>query len=142
MHTPLDLRGYTSVNLAFDTRYDVQPGDTGFVFLTQDGYDLYVPSGGVFIGMQSAWTTINLNLDSFIGDQWYLGYYYQTDGSGVGDGIYVDNIQVTTNTGTIFYDNGEGSHDQWFLNTFNHEYDYPVAATTTTGSGAATPFQG
>ncbi len=129
----LDLRGYSSATISFSTKYDIKPGDEGWVFLTQDFNTYYLKK---YTGTQSNWATTSWDISGFTGDRWYFGFLYKTDASGVGNGFYVDNIKIDTNTGTIFSDNGENP-DRWQMFGFNLEDEYPIDTTTQTDNSGS-----
>ena len=137
MYTTLDLQGYTSATLNFSTKCDIESGDFVEVYFTQDFETFETVYYEEYNGTQFDWTTESLDISDFVGNQWYVGFYYETDESGVGDGFFIDNIQVNTDTGFIFSDDGESGPDQWVMDGFNLESDYIIDITTQTDNSGS-----
>ena len=77
----IDLRGYTSAILNFSTKYDIESGDFGEVFFISTDDNSYY--SWEYTGTQSDWATESLDLSDLIGDQWYFGFYYETNNDSV-----------------------------------------------------------
>ncbi len=91
--TTVDLTGYSSANLTFTHRYDIESGyDYAYVEASSDGTNWTQLAS--YTGSQTAWQTETLDLSPFAGGVVYLRFRLVTDYSVTYDGWYVDDVQV------------------------------------------------
>jgi hypothetical protein len=72
-------------------------------------------------GTELNWITKSYNLSKFFNGSCYVGFYYRTNDSGIGEGFYVDNIEITVDGETILDD--DGTNESWRLYGFTREND-------------------
>lgn len=125
MYLELDLQNNTTADLSFSTRYDIEEtGDFAIAFLSYDENIIELITWELIMnGSQSDWITKSYDLSSFTGKQCYIGFYYETDDSGIGEGFYVDNIEITVDNKRLFYDDGESGYQNWTLMGFTQRSD-------------------
>ena len=125
MYMELDLQNKTTATLTFSTRYDIkETGDFAIAFISYDENIIeLITLEMIFNGTQSDLFTKSYDLSSFTGEQCYIGFYYETDNSGIGEGFYVDNIEITVDSKIIFYDDGESGYNNWTLVGFTRISD-------------------
>jgi hypothetical protein len=118
MYKEIDLQDYSSAYLIFSSKYDIRPGDFVFVYFSKNNEKL---EGWYYSGYQENWTIKMEDLSSLLGSQGYIGFYYSTNATGIGDGFCVDDIQIYADDNTIFFDNCQNESGQWTLNGFIHK---------------------
>jgi PGF-pre-PGF domain-containing protein len=118
MYRVVDLGDCTAAYLNFSTKYDNEPGDfaIAFVSLDIDGNDDELISWEYLNGTESNWVNKSYNISKYLNGTCYVGFYYDTNESGYGDGFYVDNIEITVDGTTIFED--DGTNESWILGGF------------------------
>ena len=130
----ISLSGASSATLEFKTKYSIESCSTcdfGYVGLSPDGQNLIIV--GKYSGNLSTWETKKIDISGGVGNQYYLVFLYDTDGSVAYDGWYIEDIKVTTNAGTIFSDTSD-SFANWdnigFSVVQQDFFSYPVLGTT------------
>ncbi|MCL7412368.1 MAG: PGF-pre-PGF domain-containing protein [ANME-2 cluster archaeon] len=124
MYLELDLQNTTTANLTFSTRYNIEEtGDFAIAFISYDNNIIELITWDILNGTQSDWITKSYDLSSFTGKQSYIGFYYETDNSGIGEGFYVDNIKITVDDKILLYDDGESGYGNWTLAGFTQRSD-------------------
>jgi PGF-pre-PGF domain-containing protein len=117
MYMKVDIGNCTAAYLDFSTTYDNEPGDFAVAFVSLD--ILYIDELIIWEylnGTQPNWITKSYNMSKYINGQCYVGFYYDTNDSGIGEGFYVDNIEITVDGETIFED--DGTNESWTLEGF------------------------
>ncbi len=124
MYMDLDLQDNDTATLSFSTKYDIEEtGDFAMPFISYDP-NIIELFGFKLNGTQTDWTIEDFNLTPFANSsiQEYIGFYYETDKSGtIKDGFYVDNIEITVNGETKFFD--DGTNESWIFRGFTPEND-------------------
>lgn len=96
VHTlPLDLSDAYFARVIFWHKYDIESGwDYGYVQVATDTSDgASWTTIGSFTGQQSSWVAETLNIPAdFMGQQVYVRFLLETDGSVTKDGWYVDDV--------------------------------------------------
>jgi len=120
MYKELDLKNCSTATLNFSTKYDIEEtGDFAIAFLTLNFSPLYGLEGKIN-GTEDDWIDESIDISTYKGFKWYVGFNYQTDTSGIGgEGFYVDNIIITVDGETILDDNG--TNESWTLDGFTRE---------------------
>jgi len=121
--TPFDLSNAYFARVIFHHKYDLESGwDFGYVQVATDTADNAAwTTIGSYTGTQSAWTAETLQIpSSFMGQQVYIRFLVETDGSVVRDGWYVDDVilqqdapltgAVLVNYGTTVLDTFPGAN--------------------------------
>lgn len=116
MYTEVNWQDCNSAKLMFLTKYDVALGDTASMFCSNDLNTMY---RWKYTGTKSDWTPDNpemIDITDYIGFK-YIGFWYQTDNSGVGDGFFVDKIQLYSPDldRNLLYDDGNNGDGLWIL---------------------------
>lgn len=91
---PFNLRNTTSVELYFDYFVDSQPvADAVFIGASTDGVNF---TGNAYSGFSAGWVRdAKIILNQFAGSQnVYVGVQFYSDAAIVGEGAYVDNIEL------------------------------------------------
>ena len=94
MYTEVNWQDCKSATLMFLAKYDIASGDNAYVFCSDETEgELCICEK--YTGTKSDWTPDNLEMIDITGciGYKYIGFWYITDNSGVGDGFFVDNIQ-------------------------------------------------
>ncbi len=96
LHTiAFDLSDAYFARVIFHHKYDIESGyDFGYVQVSTDSSDAAAwTTIGTFSGTQSAWVAETLNIPAdFMGQQIYVRFLLETDGSVTKDGWYVDDV--------------------------------------------------
>lgn len=97
---PLDLSlGYTSVELSFWTRYDLET-NYDYVYLEASTNGNSWTQLALFNGIQNTWQKRTYAINQYLGQSWVqLRFKFISDGSVVKDGIYIDDFHVLTTGG-------------------------------------------
>ncbi|WP_346839012.1 immune inhibitor A domain-containing protein [Microbulbifer sp. SAOS-129_SWC] len=123
MLVPVDLRGATSAKVDFKAWYDIeQDWDYAFVGvynaagLTPIAGNISTTSsphnqnpGYGITGASGGWKDAEFDLSAYAGQQFYLVFYYWTDGAVANPGFYADDIQVTADGATLLADDAESA---------------------------------
>ena len=121
VYMDLDLQDNDTATLSFSTKYDIEvTGDFALPFISYDP-NIIDLIGWKLNGTQTDWTIEDFNLTPFANSSnpEYIGFYYETNKtSTTRDGFYVDNIEITVNGETIFFDDGESGYSNWTFEGF------------------------
>ncbi len=133
---PVDLSGATSATLTFWNKYDIEEAwDFGFVQVsTDDGatwtslenanttfdhdpsaIDYVVDNLPGLTGHIDDWTQEFFDLSAYAGQEIWLAFRYATDWATLGNGWWVDDIEVTTDAGTVLFDDVESGMGAWMV---------------------------
>lgn len=122
VYMDLDLQDDDIATLSFSTRYDIEETkDFAMPFITYDPNIIIDLFGFKLNGTQTNWTIEDFNLTPYANSSYpeYIGFYYETnESSTTRDGFYVDNIKITVNGETIFFDDGESGYGNWTFGGF------------------------
>ena len=130
----VDLTGKTSAALSFWTWYDMEAQwDYGFVQVSTDGgitwtslpidgttsdivdegYPAIKPNMPGFTGNSGGWLSKTFDLKDYLGQSILLQFRYMTDWGTSLAGFYVDDIGVTADGATLFFDDVETLDSAW-----------------------------
>ena len=123
MYREVDLGDCTAAHLDFSTYYDNKPGDFAIAFVSLDINGKLI-SWEYLNGTEPNWITKSYNISKYLNGTCYVGFYYDTNDSGVGEGFYVDNIKITVDGTTIFED--DGTNETWIFEGFTREPMPPI----------------
>lgn len=118
----IDLTGYSNVNLTFQTWYAMETDwDYGYVAVSMNGniwnslpgtltttnnpYNNNLGNG--ITGSSGGWVKETMNLTPYAGKKILLGFRFKSDDYTNEEGWYVDDIDVTSGTMSIFSDDAE-----------------------------------
>jgi len=93
---PLDFSGTSQLQLQFATRFEIEPGDAGFVEL-KAGNGPWKVIAGPYSGFQPSWTEEKVDLSAFAGRApCFLRFRFQSDAiaSAAAMGWYIDDIEI------------------------------------------------
>lgn len=121
MLVPVNLSGASSARVNFQAWYDIeQDWDYAFVGvydaeglrpipgnITTDSSPHDQNPGHGITGASGGWVDAEFDLSAFVGQQFYLVFYYWTDGYVANPGFYADDIQVTVDDTVVLADNAE-----------------------------------
>lgn len=134
VHRPIDLSGATAAQLTFWTKFDIEEGwDFGFVQVSTDQgatwtslandhtTDVHDPSAIDYVvanlpgltGTIDEWRQETYDLSAYAGQQIWLSFRYATDWGTLGQGWWVDDIEVTKDGAAIFTDDVESGQGPW-----------------------------
>lgn len=113
MTTSMDLSGTSHPKLTFKTWYDIEENhDYSYVKVRTQGMGKWIaipgnitrgPGHGITgKSTDNQWTEAEFDLSDFAGKKIDLGFFSQTDGFNPRTGIYVGDIQVSSEENTIF----------------------------------------
>lgn len=134
MLVPVDLTGASSAKVNFQAWYDIeQDWDYAFVGV-YDAQGLRPIPGNIstetdpygqnpghgITGASGSWVDAEFDLSAFAGQQFYLVFYYWTDGYVANPGFYADDIQVTVDNTVVLTDNAE-TEGQFSLTGFTRD---------------------
>ena len=121
MLMPVNLSGATSANVSFKAWFDIETDwDYAFVAVynadglvsipgnittTSDPYGQN-PGHGI-TGASGGWVDAEFDLSAYAGQQFYLVFYYWTDGYVANPGFFADDINVTVDDSLVVADNAE-----------------------------------
>ena len=112
MTMEVDLGNSTEAYLNFSTKFENKPDDSAFaVVLKNIGGTVY--SWEYLNGSEPNWIPKSYNLSRFFNGTCYVGFYYKTNDSGISKGFWVDNIEITVDGVTIFFDDGVSGQSNW-----------------------------
>lgn len=116
MYTEVDWQNCNSAKMIFITKYDIASGDGACMFCSND---LKTLTSWTYTGTKSDWTSNDpemIDISEYIGYK-YIGFWYQTDDSGAGDGFYVDQIQLYSSDldRNLLFDDGNSGDGLWVL---------------------------
>ena len=104
----IDLTDALGASISFWAKWDIEQsydyaqilGNSGGVWTplcgkyTKPGGE-YQPSGQpLYEGVQSTWVKEEINLEDFLGDNLRIAFQMVSDGGVVGDGIYIDDVEI------------------------------------------------
>jgi immune inhibitor A len=133
-YRPVDLSGATSAELTFWHKFDIEEAwDFGFVQVSTDNgatwtslsnanttsehdpsaIEYVVDNLPGFTGYIDVWRQETFDLSAYAGQQIWLGFRYATDWATLGQGWWVDDIEVTANGATVFSDDVESGAGPW-----------------------------
>jgi len=134
VYRPVDLRGAATATLTFWNKYDMEESwDFGFVQVSTDNgatwvslanehttyehdpsaIDYVVANLPGFTGSSHGWRTETFDLSAYAGQQIWLGFRYATDWAVLENGWWVDDILVTADGATVFFDDVESGPGPW-----------------------------
>ena len=114
---PINITNVSSATLEFKTKFFMEnEHDFGYVVLSTDGINY--SNFEEYTGIKGDWSTIKIDLSSFIGQQLWIGFRYITDNTNSDNGWYIDDITVITNNGSIFKDFAD-NFTNWNENGFS-----------------------
>ncbi len=138
----VDLSGKSSAELSFWTWYDIEENwDFGFVQVSTDGgatwtsleiegttYDAVsdamesiVANLPGFTGNSGGWVAKTFDLSAYAGMSIELQFRYMTDWGTTFAGFYVDDIAVTADGETVFFDDVETEDAAWVVDGWTRE---------------------
>lgn len=138
----VDLTGKTSATLSFWTWYDIEENwDFGFVQVSTDGgatwkslsmegtTSVIDPSGMPtiaanlpgFTGNSGGWVNKTADLSAYAGQPILLQFRYMTDWGTTMAGFFVDDISVTADGASVFFDNVETVAPGWSTNGWTRD---------------------
>jgi parallel beta-helix repeat protein len=79
---------------------------------TDDGLN-WTAVGSSYSGNGQSWSNYDVSLDSYIGQTILFRMRFQTDGSVLGDGVYLDNLSLTVDGSEVFTDTFESGAGSW-----------------------------
>ena len=133
---PINLSDVSSATLEFKIKYSIETDfDYGYASISIDGinYSIYE----TYTGIISNWTTREIDLSDFAGQQIWIRFNYSTDEAVQYEGMYIDDIKIETNTGTKFNDTGN-SFANWdnigFSIATQNVGSYALGNTSSNGS--------
>ncbi len=91
---PISLVGYTSAQLSFWTKYDLE-SNYDYLHVEISNNNQEWTRLGRYSGLQSSWTEKSYSLNNFIGNAIYLRFRLTSDGSITKDGAYIDDFAVS-----------------------------------------------
>ncbi len=97
-----------------NTRCEHDPGWIGGLYGFPD--DLCGAGIGGFYGYNANWPdpeTQEFGLSAYAGESIYLRFWYMTDWASLYTGAFVDNVEVTADTTTLFFDDAESGDAKW-----------------------------
>ncbi|MDQ1145543.1 immune inhibitor A [Bacillus sp. SORGH_AS 510] len=139
MTTAVDLTGKTSATLDFDAWYKIEESwDFAFVQVSDDGgktwkslsnentrsdvvngvYPTIPENLPGFTGNSNGWQHQTFDLSAYAGKKIQLQYRYITDWGYSDTGLFVDNVKVTADGGTVLEDGAEASTPSFTLKGF------------------------
>lgn len=119
----VDLSGYSNANLTFYTWYSMETDwDYGYVGVSINGISWsYLPGtlsrntdpngnnlgNGVTGNTNGSWIRETMDLTQYAGNKILIGFRFMSDSAYNDEGWYVDDINITSGTTIIFYDDAE-----------------------------------
>ncbi|NJD78922.1 MAG: hypothetical protein FIB08_17820, partial [Candidatus Methanoperedens sp.] len=117
----INLTGVSNANLTFWTWYSMETDwDYGYVAvysgnrwtnlqgtLTTNSNPNSNNLGNGITGNSGEWIQETMNLTPFAGNNVYLGFRFKSDDATNAEGLYIDDIQVTSDTTNLFIDDAE-----------------------------------
>jgi len=91
---PIGLMGYTSAQLKFWTKYDIEANYDN-VFLEASVNGKQWTRIWKFTGSQSEWIEKSYSLNDYLNKSIYIRFRFVTDGSANKDGIYIDDFEIS-----------------------------------------------
>jgi len=122
MLTPVDLTGASSARVNFKAWYDIET-DWDYAFIAVYNADGLTPIAGNIstetspygqnpghgiTGASGGWVDAEFDLSAYAGQQFYLVFYYWTDGYVANPGFYADDIRVSVDDAVVLADDAEG----------------------------------
>ncbi|HMB44199.1 MAG TPA: SdrD B-like domain-containing protein, partial [Candidatus Methanoperedens sp.] len=103
---PISITNVSSATLEFKSKFLMENEHSfGYVVLSTDGRNY--SNFEEYTGTKADWSTIKIDISSFIGQQIWIGFRYITDNINSDNGWYIDDIAVITNNGSIFKDSAD-----------------------------------
>ncbi|MCX9081206.1 MAG: immune inhibitor A [Candidatus Methanoperedens sp.] len=103
---PINITNFTFATLEFKSKFLMENEHSfGYVVLSTDGRNY--SNFEEYTGIKADWSTIKIDISSFIGQQIWIGFRYITDTIDSDNGWYIDDIAVITNNGSIFKDSAD-----------------------------------
>lgn len=121
MLMPVDLSGTSSASVHFKAWYDIEV-DWDYAFVAVYNADGLTPIAGNLstetdpngqnpgfgiTGTSGGWVDAEYDLSAYAGQQFYLVFYYWTDGYVTNPGFYADDIQITADSAPVLVDDAE-----------------------------------
>lgn len=119
----INLTGYNNALLAFWTWYSVETDwDYAYVMVSNDSGNTWVHLNGThttsanpngknlgngITGTSSGWIRENMDLTAFAGKKIILAFRFISDPGNTGEGWYIDDINITSNSASIYFDDAE-----------------------------------
>ncbi|MCO6450023.1 MAG: immune inhibitor A [Caldilineales bacterium] len=134
VYRPVDLTGASTAELTFYHHYDIEEDwDYGFVQVSTDEgatwtslanentTDTYDPNAidyvidnlPGFTAHNDGWTMETFDMSAYAGQTVWLGFRYATDWGTLENGWWVDDIMVTADGNTVFFDDVESGQGPW-----------------------------
>ena len=139
MLVPVNLSGASSAKVTFKAWYDIeQDWDYAFVatynasglnpipgnISTESNPHGTNPGHGI-TGNSGGWVDAEFDLSAYAGQQFYLVFYYWTDGAVSNPGFFADDIQITVDDTVVLADNAE-SDGAFSLSGFTRNPGYTL----------------
>jgi len=117
----IDLTGASTATLDFFTKYEMETEyDYAYVEVSYDdgiSWDTLATYNDIN-SKWPGWDEKTISLDDYVDEIIYLRFRYQTDSSVVWEGFYVDDINVSADDETVFFDNAESGSGNWDMGGF------------------------
>ena len=146
----VNLTNISGANLTFITKYNIEQGwDFAYVevfngtcweqlngsymstYANPDAYAPgWVPGAPAYTGNSNIWLMETINLNKYINNSILLRFRYTTDDALVLEGIYFDNITITTDNGIVFFDDAE-ANNIWDFSGFTIESSTTIISAIT-----------
>ncbi len=137
----INLTGITGANLTFWTWYAMETDwDYGYVMVSDNGGNNWINLRGTLTtstdpngnnlgngitGSSNAWVQETMDLTPYAGKKLLLGFRFKSDAAANEEGWYVDDINITSGTTTIFSDDAESPQ---IIKTLSVNVTYPHLA--------------
>ncbi|WP_226668023.1 immune inhibitor A domain-containing protein [Microbulbifer aggregans] len=121
MLTPVNLTGASSATVKFKAWYDIEK-DWDYAFIAVYNADGLTPIAGNITttsspygqnpghgitGTSGGWVDAEFDLSAYAGQQFYLVFYYWTDGYVSNPGFFADDIEISVDDTVVLTDNAE-----------------------------------
>ena len=139
MFLPVDLSGASSAKVTFKAWYDIET-DWDYAYVTVYDGNEYTPIAGNIstetspnnqnfghgiTGASGGWVDAEFDLSAYAGQQFYLAFYYWTDGYVANPGFYADDIKISVDGGVALADDAE-SDGAFILDGFTRNVGYTM----------------
>lgn len=133
LSSPVEITGPT--NLTFYINYNIESNyDYGFVEVSTDGINFV--SLDTYTGNSGGWIPKQYSLDSYIGENVYIRFRYDTDIGVTYTGMYLDDVYpVRTYSDVVVIDDSITTADYEMLDQATGDYAYRVRARNVSGWG-------
>ncbi|MEN8907376.1 MAG: immune inhibitor A domain-containing protein [Clostridiales bacterium] len=145
--TTVTLPDSSNLNLSYDLSYDIEEGwDFAFVQVSKDNgatwvslesdkmtsntasevYPAIQENLPGYTGNSNGWTSDSVDLSSYAGKEVMIKFSYMTDWGYLLDGIFLDNIKLTSGNDIIFEDGAETDETIWTIDGFKRLKGYEM----------------